>query len=601
MTLNEILGMWRIVANENPASLHLWQAGNNLNGQIKFDDLSNTENLSSLSFINDELRFTRSGIDQQYSAKVRGDDLRGTFLQAGSSYTWFGRRMPSPLLELSFDNPRILPIDYRASSPGAQRVLVIVEERISGALLSSLSDGISILTRFFDDLQNEGWEVVAYSLDVRSHETRERYHRHLPDEFLDLYRFVKKFYHAAQTLGGVLLVGDFPTAGIVNLEDRQVGQILEQHELDYFSVDAVLADPHGYWEWMATAPTFPPGSNLGGRLPFDDSRHPNGSLYNRNQWSAPGFITHALAQWQVHHAERTNQKHAADSKFWVGRITASQSAWRTGQSGLEYSEQEELRLLVDYFNRNHEHRTTSRQRRGYIFLDLDFAGGWESESNKWTNSVTQSSIVVNADSNSLPATQWATIENYFNSFSEEHLVCYYMMHSDFLNHYFAAQPGSTEVVPAAFPQSFTSPGSVFSVSVPGGQTSVKALHHFALPNRSPYSRFYLLGGCDVGDIIHRPQYLAAGERISPATPLHRQYGAQNLAVTYLMRCNGLAVLAHNVTSIPADYTPVYEAWQQGQCLGDGILQLMRNENVAGQIPHPYRNIVFGDPTLKLSY
>ncbi len=601
MKPNEILGVWHIVANENSASLNLWQTGNNLNGQVKFDNLSITENLSSLSFSNDEIRFTRPEVDQQYSGKIRGDDLRGTFLQAGNSYSWFGRRMPSPLLELSCDKPRVVPVDYRASSPVAQRVLVIVEERVLGALLSSLSDGVSVLTRFFDDLQNEGWEVIAYSFDVRSHESGERYHRHLPAEFLDLYRFVKRFYQAAQTIGGVLLIGDFPTAGIVNLEDRQVGQILEQHELDYFSVDAVLSDPYGYWELMATAPTFPPGSTLSGRLPYDDSRHPNGSLSNRDHWSAPGFVTHASAQWQVHHSERTRRKHAADPKFWVGRVTASQSAWRTGQSGLEYSEEEELRLLADYFNRNHQHRTTSRQRRGYLFLDLDFEGGWQSESTKWTNSVTQSSITVNADSSSLPTTQWATIDNYLNSFSEEYLVCYYMMHSDSLNHYFAPRRGSIEEVPATFPQNFTSPGSMFGVAVPGGQTSIKALHHLALPNRSAYSRFYLLGGCDVGDILHRPRYLVGGERISTATALHRQHGAQNLAVTYLMRCNGLAVLAHNVTSIAADYTPVYQAWQQGECLGNGVLQLMRNENVAGQIPHPYRNIVFGDPTLKLSY
>jgi hypothetical protein len=603
MNLNEILGTWRVVANSSPSTMQLWRAGNVLTGRIKFDNLPDTENLVALSFNNDQLQFNRSGSNQQYTGRVRGDDLHGTFTQAGTGFIWFGRRVPSPLGALTVDRPRVSMLDHRAGSPSAQRVLVIIEERILGALLASLSDGVSVLTRYFDDLQNEGWEVVAYSYDVRSHETGERCHRHLPTEFLDLYRFVRRFYETAQSaVGGVVLVGDFPSAGVATLEDRQNGANLEQHELDYFAVDAALADPHGYWECMGVAPMLPPGSTQGTRLPWDESRHPSGGLYLRDQWSAPAFVVHDKGQWQVHHSERNPQKKAADPRFWVGRITASQSAWRTAQSGLEYSEAEELRLLFDYFNRNHQHRSTARQRRGYIFFDLDFAGGWQNERTIMENAgIPQANIVVNADDNALPVPQRGTIANYLNSFTQDFLVCQYVMHSDFLNHYFAGQQGSVDAVPTNFPQNFTSSGSVFSVPVPVGQTSIKALHHFAMPNRSPQSRFYLLGGCDVGDILHRPRFLVQGEQVSAGTPLHRQHGAQNLAVAYLMRCNGLAVLAHNVTSTPADYTPVYQAWQQGRCLGDGVLQLMRNENVAGQIPHPYRNIVFGDPTLKLSY
>lgn len=601
MKQNEIAGIWRIVANGFPATMQLWITGNALAGQIRFDDLLNQENLVALSFINDQLQFNRPGINQQYTGRMWGDNIKGTFIQAGNTYTWTGRLIPSPLLELASDQPKVRALDYRAGQPGAQRILVIVEERILGAMLASLSEGISVLSRYFDDLQNENWEVVAYSYDIRSMETGERNHRHLPSEFLNLYRFVRRFYETAQsTIGGVVLVGDFPAAGVATIRDQQVGTNLEQHELDYFGVDAVLADPQGYWEWMGVAPTFPTGSTQGMRLPWDESRHPGGGLYVRNQWSAPAFVVHDKGQWQVHHAERNSQKVAADPKFWIGRITAAQSAWRTGPGGLEYSESEELRLLIEYFHRNHQHRTTKRQRRGYIFLDLDFAGGWQNERTRMTNAVEQAGIVVNADDNALPAAQRGTVANYLSSFTQEFLVCQYMMHSDFLNHYFAGQQGGADVVPTTFPQSFSSPGSPFSVPVPGGNTSIKALHHFVLPNRSPQARFYLLGGCDVGDILHRPRFLVDGERISPATPLHRQYGAQGLAVTHLMKCNGLAVLAHNVTNPPADYAPVYQAWQQGKCLGEGILQLMRNENVANG-PHLYRNIVFGDPTLKLSY
>jgi hypothetical protein len=496
----------------------------------------------------------------------------------------------------------VRPLDYRAGPPGAGRVLILVEDRLVGALVAGLHGEGSVISRYFDDLQNEGWEVAAYSYDVRSHETGERWHRHLPSEFLDVYRFVRNFYETVQgALSGLILIGDFPAAGVATLQDRENGGVLEQHELDFFSVAAVFADPLGYWEWMGTAPMFSPGSSAGGRLPWDESRHPNGGLYTRDQWSAPAFIAHLQAQWQIHHTERNPQKVAADPKFWFGRITASQSAWRTGPSGLEYSEAEELRLIVDYFNRNHRHRTAQRQRLGYIFLDLEFAGGWQNERAKMAEIIPQSGIVVNADDNALAATQRGTAANYLNSFTQDFLVCQYVMHSDFLNHVFQAQPGTTDLVPTSFPQSFASPGSPFTVPVPVGQDGVNALHHLALPNRSSNARFYLLGGCDVGDILHRPRFLVDGQQLSPATPLHRQYGAQNLAVTYLMRCNGLAVLAHNVTNPPGDYTPIYQAWQEGKCLGDGILPLMRAENVAGAIPHPYRNIVFGDPTLRIAY
>jgi hypothetical protein len=608
MRPNEIPGTWRVVANGSPATLQLWLTGGALNGQIKFDALPTVEHLTSPSFSWDPahnwglLQFGRPQASQQYTGHVRKDDVRGTFTQGGSAFDWFGRHVPSPLAGLTSERPRVLPLDHRAGPPSAPTLLIIVEERLLGSLLASFTGGDSVLTRYFDDLQSEGWEVSAYRYDVRSHETGDRSHRHLPSEFLDLYRFVRTFYETAQgVIAGLVLVGDFPAAGVATLHDQQAGSNLEQHELDYFAVDAVLSDPHGYWEWLGVTPMLPPGSTRGMRLPWDESRHPNGALNLIDQWSAPGFVAHTERQWQVHHSERNPQKVAADPQFWVGRITASQSAWRTGQGGFEYSEAEEARLIVEYFNRNHQHRTVARQRRGYIFIDLEFAGGWQNERTRMAAAVPQANILVHADDDALPATQRGTIVNYLSSFTQEFLVCQYVMHSDFLNHYFDAQPGSTDLVPASFPQSFASPGSPFSVPVSVGQNGISARHHFALPNRSPHGRFYLLGGCDVGDILHRPRFLVDGERVSAATPLHRQHGAQNLAVTYLMRGNGLAVLAHNVTNPPGDYTPIYQAWQQGQCLGDGVLQLLRSENVAAQVAHPYRNIVFGDPTLKLSY
>lgn len=197
MNLTDVLGTWRVVANDYPATMQLWSAGNVLAGQIQFDNLPNAENLVAPSFNpsfnNDQLQFSRPGANQQYTGRVRGDNLHGTFSQAGVAYTWFARHVPSPFAALTSDRPRVRALDYRAGAPGAQRVLIIVEERILGALLASLYEGVSVLTRYFDDLQTEGWEVAAYSYDVRSHESGERYHRHLPSEFLDLYRFVRHF------------------------------------------------------------------------------------------------------------------------------------------------------------------------------------------------------------------------------------------------------------------------------------------------------------------------------------------------------------------------------------------------------------------------
>jgi hypothetical protein len=368
---------------------------------------------------------------------------------------------------------------------------------------------------------------------------------------------------------------------------------LEQHELDYFCVDAMLADPLGYWEWLPIAPMVEPGSPQTLRLPYDEGRHPSGSLYPRTQWSAPGFVH--TRQSEVHHSERNPNHYGSEPKYWIGRITAAQAAWRTGPQGWEYSIEEEVRLLVDYFNRNHAHRSGRRITNGYIFITDPSLVGWSGEKDKMASVIPQQNIVVNADDPEFPDGQRATITNYISSFQQEYLVCELVMHSDWLNHYFAA---GEDVFPSNFPNSFSSPGSSFSVPLLPSNT-IKASHLIAIPNKAPTSRFYLLGGCDVGAIIHRSQCSADCEHVSAATPLNRQFGALVLGVAYLMHGNGLAVLAHNVTNPIGDYTVLYQTWQQGKSFGEGVLKLMQNENNT-KIPH-YRNVIFGDPTLRLSY
>jgi hypothetical protein len=50
---------------------------------------------------------------------------------------------------------------------------------------------------------------------------------------------------------------------------------------------------------------------------------------------------------------------------------------------------------------------------------------------------------------------------------------------------------------------------------------------------------------------------------------------------------------------PGDYTALFQSLQQNKPFGEAVLALMRAENAANLLH--YRNVVFGDPTLGLSY
>lgn len=591
MAPRELIGQWSINANNYAGKLELWQSGGVWTGRIWFDVHQKWENLTAITLSQNTLAFTR-GV-QVYRGDLAYDELMGTFTDNGQSFPWRAQRSWSNLTRISSVKPNANFITNRAASPTAPTVLVLVEERLWNKLQGTQNGGSSVFQRYLDDLQNEGWEVFAYRYDVRSDETGEQYHRHLPSEVLPLYKFIRNFYHTANgKLNGVVLIGDFPAAGAVVLEDRQIGTTLEQHEMYYYCVDAMLSDPFGYWEWLPVAPMVEPGSPIKMRLPYDEGRHPSGGLNPRYQWSPPAFVL--SRQSEVHHSQRHPNRFGAEPKFWIGRITAAQAAWRTGPQGWEYAIDEEMRLLVDYFNRNHIHRTTSRTRNGYIFVTDPGLAGWQAERNKMSSVIPQANIAVNADDATLAANKRASIANLLKSFQEDRLVCELVLHSDFLNHAFNSPGG----FPSGFPTMFNSPGSNSSIPIPHG-TTVKSIHLMAMPSKTTTSRFYLMGGCDIGTLMHRPQYLVDGERVSPATPLNRHYAAFGLGVSYLMHGNGLAVVAHNTINPTGDYTPIYEAWRVSKSLGDGVLILMQNERNAG-IPH-YRNVIFGDPTLRLSY
>jgi hypothetical protein len=437
MPYREAIGDWRIDANGYGGRLQLWIAGGAAAGRLWLDAHQTGEALSAVTYDSNTgtLTFTRG--TQRYTGKFAFDSLAGNFVDGTRTYAWHAERVWPAETRQDSGRPRVRFLTARPGSPTSPRVLVLVEERLIGPLLATRGGGWSPLTRWFDDMQNEGWDVYAYSYDVRSDETGERGHRHLPSELLQLYRTIRNFYFAGDArLNGVVLVGDFPAAGICTFNDIPGGG---QGELDYFCVDVMLGDPFGYWEWQPLAPMVPPGSTQVFRLPYDQGLPPNFMLYPRTEWSAPGFVL--MKQSEVHHSQRDPTRYGVDPKFWIGRLGVSQAAWRTGLDGFEWSETEEIRLLIDALNRNHTHRTTTRTRRGYIFLDKDFAGGWQGERTKMSAAVPVGNITVNADVPAFAANQKASIANYITSFQQDYVVCQYVMHSDWLNHYFAAESG----------------------------------------------------------------------------------------------------------------------------------------------------------------
>jgi hypothetical protein len=243
----------------------------------------------------------------------------------------------------------------------------------------------------------------------------------------------------------------------------------------------MLADPFGYWEWLPIAPMVPPGSPETLRLPYDENRHPirdahgdlidsHGPLYPRNQWTAPGFVH--TRQSEVHHSQRNPNHYGSEPKYWVGRITAAQAAWRTGPQGWEYSIEEEVRLLVDYFDRNHTHRSGRQSTNGYIFVTDPGLADWQQEKAKMEMILAQGNITVNADYPAVGVGQEASVTNYIASFEQDYLVCELVMHSDWLNHSFSTNdpnyptPAGAEEFPANFPDQFTSTGSNFPVPLP---------------------------------------------------------------------------------------------------------------------------------------
>jgi len=190
----------------------------------------------------------------------------------------------------------------------------------------------------------------------------------------------------------------------------------------------------------------PPGSPQVLRLPYDEGAPPNFAFYRCDQWSATRI--RLMRQSRGPPLAAGPESLRADPKYWIDASASRRRPGATGPQGWSVGD-EEIRLLIDVFNRNHAHRTTPRTRRGYIFLDKGFRGGWQAERTKMSAAVPVANITVHADTAAFAANQKASIANYVASFQQDYLVCQYVMHSELLNHYFQAESGQ-DVFPRAF-------------------------------------------------------------------------------------------------------------------------------------------------------
>jgi hypothetical protein len=180
MQYREAVGDWRINANGFLGRLQLWMAGNAAAGRLWLDAHQVWEALTAVSFNTgtDELAFTRGS--QRYSGKLAFDSFKGRFTEGPNSFNWHAERAWPAEARQERQDPRVGFLTARPGAPTSPRVLVLLEERLLGPMLAASGGGGSPFTRWLDDLQNEGWDAWAYTYDVRSDETGERGHRHLP-------------------------------------------------------------------------------------------------------------------------------------------------------------------------------------------------------------------------------------------------------------------------------------------------------------------------------------------------------------------------------------------------------------------------------------
>jgi hypothetical protein len=92
-----LVGTWIVNANNYAGKIEFQQAGGRITASMWLDGHSVWEELQEVAFDGVNLTFTRPipGLDQRYTGVMSGDEMRGTFDQAGSgSYPWWMKRNP---------------------------------------------------------------------------------------------------------------------------------------------------------------------------------------------------------------------------------------------------------------------------------------------------------------------------------------------------------------------------------------------------------------------------------------------------------------------------------------------------------------------------
>ncbi|MDD5390300.1 MAG: discoidin domain-containing protein [Gallionellaceae bacterium] len=84
-----LAGTWNINANNYIGKLELTESGGNLAGRVWYDAHQVWEDLRNITFDGRTLKFLRPGPSQRYSGTLSGNEIRGTFDQAGGgSWNW---------------------------------------------------------------------------------------------------------------------------------------------------------------------------------------------------------------------------------------------------------------------------------------------------------------------------------------------------------------------------------------------------------------------------------------------------------------------------------------------------------------------------------
>ncbi|MFQ5503668.1 MAG: hypothetical protein ACE5F1_02595 [Planctomycetota bacterium] len=297
------------------------------------------------------------------------------------------------------------------ASPRSGRLLVIVEEGLRARGGAELGERLG---RFLGDLAGEGYRAVLFAAKLY------RGQRHQDGRIvLALRRFLRECHASRAGLRGAILVGHFPDALLVRTVNwRKRGTPLKKYtkpmpylrrvpEIVALRCDLVLADLDGEWEsryceersripeLYALFPGGVPtkgGTCLdlrSGTLGFEDYFHVADGRVRVDAASKHVEIDDAPRDFECSAGDKERSNVIARPEIAISRIDARGVAWsprpklgtrplldssgRPGSVALDENEkldpvrdlwrpdpELELRLLLEYFDRNHRYRTTER-------------------------------------------------------------------------------------------------------------------------------------------------------------------------------------------------------------------------------------------------